>query len=73
MILVQRAKKAEKVILALRVNRGRWVIPVFRVLLVLRVMQEAREFKVKLVHVEILVKKVTLVLAAKEEKRVTLV
>ena len=68
-----RVKKEDKVILGLRVNRGQWVILVFKVLLVLRVIQESREFKVKLVHVEILVKKVTLALAAKQEKRVILV
>jgi hypothetical protein len=49
------------------------VIPVFKALLALRVTQEAREFRVKLAHMEILVKKVTLVLLENEERKVILV
>jgi hypothetical protein len=68
-ILVPREYKESKVILAPKVKKVRKVIQVFKVLLVPGVRQEQMEFKVKLALV---VKRVTLVLKEKRERKVIL-
>jgi hypothetical protein len=63
-------RKAQGVTLALKVKTGLEAIPVFKVLLALRVRRESKEFKVILA---LMVKRVIQVLLGKQERQVTLV